>query len=182
MNVETSLKQHLHNIWWSIIYIVVAVSVIFFFAWLYVKTKRWLSKAKIEREKTDFKTKKEYIERTGKKLNILQRFMLTQTGYVFDSYSVHMIIVFIIIGFIGGVFTANFDLFHQSNGGIFVVGIAVFWLMLLVMFYLMIFLIWSFIIDLIEYARIMLFLFYLLLFILMMVCFWILFNLPRLSG
>lgn len=66
------------------IILVIAALLIFFFMRLYVRFKRWYVSSRIARNRDDYKIAQNYIIKTEQKLNRFQRWLLAQSGAIWE--------------------------------------------------------------------------------------------------
>ena len=93
-NISDHLVSILHNIVGSMLSGVLL--------WVIsVKLKQWYVLAKKRRNKTDFTEEEEYINKTGKEINVFQRWVLSQTGEI-PTKGWILYLLLLVTAFIGG--------------------------------------------------------------------------------
>lgn len=104
MNLN-GFMNHLLNIAYDMIILLLSVVAIIIFLWIFVKIKRWYGKARINRSSTDFKTAVDYIDENDKSINRFQRLYLNLTGEIESIANLKFIIfLFLIVAIISILF------------------------------------------------------------------------------
>ena len=97
------LLQHIIDGVFNAVGIGLTAFIIFCVLWIYVKLKRWYGVASINREENDFKETISYMEETGKSLNCIQRFILSQTGVIVSGRKGGIILLYVLFLILVGV-------------------------------------------------------------------------------